>query len=402
MTRPVLLWGAIAVIASTFFPAAATAQETTRAAEIEAAQGEKARQLTPYELSKAERIAADIQDRLLGTPEGIYPWLDSVYSGGGLTGGAGYRRFIGDRTFVDARGLLSAKGYKLGELAMDGIGDNGTPFDFRASAGWRDATQVSYYGVGNDTDTDSKTNFRMQQAYAGIGMRARAFRFLFGDVQERFESFTLLEGKDEDLPSIESMHTPASAPALGASPQYWRTTVAGGLDTRPSAGYARSGGLYALTYDAFADQNAGAYSFEIVQGEVIQHVPILRENWVLSFHGVAKTTVDDDDVVPYFLMPSLGNGSTLRAYSSWRFRDRHSLLVSGEFRWIPSRLLLDVALFYDAGKVASHRRDLNFSEMHTDWGLGFRFHSPIMTPLRIEIARGHDGFNLVFSGAAAF
>jgi hypothetical protein len=131
-------------------------------------------------------------------------------------------------------------------------------------------------------------------------------------------------------------------------------------------------------------------------------VPILRENWVLSFHGVAKTTVDDDDVVPYFLLPSLGSGSTLRAYPSWRFRDRHSLLVSSEFRWIPSRLFLDVALFYDAGKVASQRSDLNFTDLHHDFGLGVRFHSPIATPLRIEIAHGREGFNLVFSGAAAF
>ena len=50
--------------------------------------------------------------------------------------------------------------------------------------------------------------------------------------------------------------------------------------------------------------------------------------------------------------PSLGSGSTLRGYSSWRFRDRHAVLLSGEWRWIPSRLALDMALFYDAGMVA--------------------------------------------------
>ena len=67
-------------------------------------------------------------------------------------------------------------------------------------------------------------------------------------------------------------------------------------------------------------------------------MPILRENWVISLHGLLQTTLDDDDTVPYFLLPSLGSGSTLRGYSSWRFRDRHSLLMSGEWRWIPNRL----------------------------------------------------------------
>ena len=402
MTRVVLLWGAIIVIAPAFSPPSAAAQETTRAAEIAAAQAEKALRLAPYEPSKAERIAANAKERLLDTPEGLYPWFDSVYSGGGLTGGAGYRHFTGDRTFIDARGLLSGKGYKLAELAIDGIGDNGTPFDFRATGGWRDATEVSYYGLGNDTVSGAETDFRLQQGYAGIGMRARARRILFADIQERFENYTLLKGKEHDVAETDVVHTEETAPGLGANPDYWRTTLSAGIDTRPAAGYARRGGLYAVTYDAYSDQQSGTYSFEILQGEIVQHLPIHRDTWIVSFHGVAKTTVNDDDVVPYFLMPSLGSGSTLRAYPSWRFRDRHSLLMSGEWRWTPSLLFLDVAVFVDAGKVAGQRSDLNLSGLHYDWGLGFRFHGPIATPLRIEVAHGREGFNLVFSGAAAF
>jgi hypothetical protein len=106
--------------------------------------------------------------------------------------------------------------------------------------------------------------------------------------------------------------------------------------------------------------------------------------------------------VPYFLLPSLGSGSTLRAYHSWRFRDRNSLLMSGEFRWIPSRLGLDMAIFYDAGKVASRREDLNFVGLEHDWGVGMRLHGPTQTPLRIEVSRGSEGWHLTFSGAAAF
>jgi hypothetical protein len=52
--------------------------------------------------------------------------------------------------------------------------------------------------------------------------------------------------------------------------------------------------------------------------------------------------------------------------------------------------------------VVSRREDLNFAHMKHNWGIGARFHSAISTPLRIELARGSEGFNLVFSGAAAF
>ncbi len=40
--------------------------------------------------------------------------------------------------------------------------------------------------------------------------------------------------------------------------------------------------------------------------------------------------------------------------------------------------------------------------MQSDVGIGFRFHSPVATPLRIEFAKGSEGLQLVFSGSAAF
>jgi hemolysin activation/secretion protein len=118
--------------------------------------------------------------------------------------------------------------------------------------------------------------------------------------------------------------------------------------------------------------------------------------------GRVQTTVNDDDLVPYYLMPYLGSGSTLRAYPSQRFRDRHALLTSAEFRWIPNRVGLDMAFFYDAGKVASRRDDLDFDNLTTNWGIGARFHGPSTTVLRIEMARGSEGWNLVFATSAAF
>lgn len=400
MNVPARTCAALIAIGWAWAPIVAVAQDT-RAALIAEAQAAKARGVAPYQPNQAERIAADLKRRLFETPNGFYPWFDSVYSGGGFTAGAGYRRFVGDQTFVDVRGLLSGKAYKLAEVAVDSLGLN-PRIEVRAVGGWRDATQVAFYGVGGGTTAADESNFQMQQAYAGVSARYRAPWRLFGEIGLRYENYAVLEGNGSS-PSIEQSHTADTAPGLGASPTYVRSTLSGGFDWRaPAPGYARRGGLYAISYDIFADQDDGAYSFEILQGELVQHVPILRENWVLSFHGVARTTLDDADTVPYFLMPALGSGSTLRAFPSWRFRDRHSLLASAEWRWIPARLLLDVAIFYDSGKVAGRRQDLNFSHLEHNWGIGFRFHGPLATPLRIEVARGREGVNLVFSGAAAF
>ena len=213
-----------------------------------------------------------------------------------------------------------------------------------------------------------------------------------------YEDFTLESGTGTS-PSIEEPTPAETAPGLGANPAFLHTDAGPAASTGvPRAGYARRGGLYTLSYESYFDTD-DTYTFDRLQAEVVQHLPILRENWVVSLHGVARTTLDDSDTVPYFLLPSLGSGSTLRAYPSWRFRDRHSLLLSGEWRWIPNRMFLDMAIFYDAGKVASRREDLNFAGLKHDVGVGVRFHGPMATPLRIDVARGSEGVNIVFSGA---
>jgi len=379
--------------------AVAVAQES-RAELIAKAQAEKAQHLTEYVPNKAERIASAVQDRFLGAPTGLYPWLDSAYSGGGFALGVGYRRFGGDRTFWDARGLYTVKSYKRLELVGTSQGLLHDHVNLQVLGGWRDATQVSFYGLGGSTTTDDKSNFGMEQGYVGATAMAHGAAKSFVEAGLQFEHYLIKSGSGPSV-STEQQYTPGTAPGVDSDPAYAHTTLGGGFDTRPAAGYARHGGLYAVTYDNWADRGE-TYSFDRVTLEGVQHIPILRENWVVSLHGRVQTTLDDADVVPFYLMPSLGSGSTLRGYRSWRFRDRHSLLMSGEWRWIPSRLALDMAFFYDAGKVASRREDLDFNNLKTDAGVGVRIHGPAATPLRIDMAYGSEGLNLVFSGAAPF
>ena len=399
MTR-VLPRAAAAVVAILVATALAANAQDTRADEIAQAQADKAQHLAEYVPSKGERIASELQDRLLGDPNGWYPWFDSAYSGGGFTLGAGYRSFTGDRTFVDARGLYSLKSYKRFELLTSSPGHLHDHLDLQAIGGWRDATQVAFYGVGGDTTTDTKSNFGMQWGYVGVNARLHGPAKTILDAGVQYEDYLIKSGSGSS-PSTGDAFTPSTAPGLDSDPAFVHTTVGGGFDTRPAAGYARHGGLYTVTYDAWNDRG-DTYSFDRLQAEAVQHIPILRENWVVSLHGVVQTTLDDADAVPFFLLPSLGSGSTLRAYPSWRFRDRHSLLMSGEWRWIPNRLALDMAIFYDAGKVASRREDLDLTDLKTDVGVGIRFHGPVATPLRIDVAHGSEGLNIVFSGSAAF
>src|SRR6185369_2901932 len=129
------------------------------------------------------------------------------------------------------------------------------------------------------------------------------------------------------------------------------------------------------------------HGFQELDYEAIQHIPLLREAWVISLHGSVQTAFSKSgQQIPFFMMPSIGGGSNLRAYSSWRLRDLNSLLLQAEWRVIANRFL-DMAVFYDTGRVASRLDALNLKDLKSDVGIGFRFHGPAATPLRIELAK---------------
>ncbi len=101
------------------------------------------------------------------------------------------------------------------------------------------------------------------------------------------------------------------------------------------------------------------------------------------------------------MLPSLGGGSTLRGFSAWRFRDRTSLLMQAEWRVMVNRFF-DTVVFYDTGKVAPRVSDLDFTSLSSDAGVGFRFHAPDATMLRVDLARSREGTRIVFAAGRAF
>jgi hypothetical protein len=88
------------------------------------------------------------------------------------------------------------------------------------------------------------------------------------------------------------------------------------------------GAYYGIEAHPYFDSN-GQYGFRQATYTAIQHIPILRNTWMLSLRSQVDTTaLAGDQTIPFYLLPTLGGGSALRGFSSWRLRDRHSLLLS--------------------------------------------------------------------------
>jgi Omp85 superfamily domain len=385
--------------------APAVAQETdatTRASLIERARDEKAAALRPYKPGAAEKWLDYAQSYLTNGQLHWHPFFNSAYAGGGFTVGGGYLQHVGSYNILDFRGSITPSGYKRVEAQFLAPGAlAGRRFTVSLLGGWREATQVGFYGTGTSTSKDSRVNYGFKQPYGSASLElfpARRLLVLRGGFEASQWEQTPGAGS---VPSIETVYTPATLTGLGAKITYLHSQATVGIDGRPSPGYARRGGFYGVTFHDFTEPDH-VFGFKQVDYEAIQHIPLLREAWVLSFRGLVQTTTaKSNEQVPFFMLPSAGGGSDLRGFSSWRFRDRNSLLLQGEWRIMVNRFV-DTAVFFDAGKVTAHRSDLNLDDLKTDAGFGFRFHGPLATPLRVDFAKGNEGLAIVFGASAVF
>jgi hypothetical protein len=386
-------------------PTSARAQQTgadTRAGQIARQQQEKATQAAPYEPNKAEIWVKKLEEQFITGSLHWHPFFTSAYSGGGFTLGAGYATHLGSYNTLDVRGSYTPSGYI--RLESEFIAPR--LFDRRGVlsvlGGWREATEVGFYGIGTaSTSADDKTNYSFRQPYGSATLDVRPARNWL-QLVGGFEYSQWDQNPGEGTtPSVEEIYTPDTLPGLGAKVTYahWQGTAA--IDWRSSAGYSRRGGYYGATFHDYADAD-DLNGFQQIDYDVVQHVPLGRDAWVLSLHGnVSSTFTKTGQEIPFFMLPSVGGGSSLRGFTSWRFRDRNSLLLQAEWRVLVNSFF-DTALFYDAGKVTASRSDLSFDGLKSDYGIGFRLHGPAATPLRIELARSNEGFALVFAAHAAF
>ena len=375
----------------------------TRAAQIARQQQEKAKQAKPYEPNKGEIWVKKLEEQFITGNMRWHPFFQSAYRGGGFTLGAGYAAPVSAYNTLDFRGSYTISGYKRAEAAFTAPRLFNRRGALTVIGGWREATQVGFFGIGTDnTSADDRANYSFQQPYGSALLEVRPARnwFVLSGGAE-YSQWHQRPGEGTTWPSVEEVYTPATLPGLGAKITYMHLQGTAAIDWRTSPGYSRRGGLYAATFHDYKDTD-DVYGFQQVDYDVIQHLPLGRDAWVLSLHGRVETTYGKDgEVIPFFMLPSLGGGSDLRGYSSWRFRDRHSLLLQAEWRVLVNSFF-DTALFYDAGKVAASRSDLDFDGLKSDYGIGLRLHGPAATPLRIEFAKSNEGLALVFSASSAF
>ena len=383
-----------AVVCLVVFASPALAQ-STRVEAIAEQQAEKAKKLGVEGPSQAELIVRRVLlSPLLSGGDGFYPWFGSVYSGTGMALGAGYLKRLENAARINlvtgfslnnsmmVRAEATAPELWRGMLMVDGY------------AQWLDARGVSFYGFGQNSSKTARERYDFEPVEVNATATLRPLRrvslsagYAFLDIDTH-----------RDLPQF----TPAEMPGVDQNLTFQVVRGNAVFDWRNAPGYSTRGGYYRASVERHHEQAGRPFSFTTSEFEMVQLVPLVREQFVIAARGlITLANPDSGDEIPVMLAPFLGSGSTLRAFANRRFSDHNRLLLTGEYRWRPSRYL-DMALFVDAGQVARERTELSFSKLETDYGIGARFHGPNFNALRIELAHGREGIRLVFSGTQAF
>jgi ATP:ADP antiporter, AAA family len=378
------LAGACAAVIATLFAAPTFAQDT-REAVLAREHAEKAAGGQTYQPDRLEK-ALERVDSMLFSQRPVYTFIGGVMEGGGLAVGPGYRKQLGDTGRLDMHAAWSIRNYKAvdGRLALPTAADGRIRTTLRAK--WMDAPNVAFYGTGIDSSAE-RTGFAYRTATAGADVRV--------DVGSN-----IAVGGGVGMLDVTAQHEAVGAPQL--TPMYGTSVVFAEFDSRTSPDYSRRGGLYRVEMTDYRQVNDGDLSFQRVDVNLQQFVPLMRENWVIALRALGSaTSTASGNEVPYFLMPNLGGSTTLRGYSTWRFRDRNRLLLTGEWRWTAGSFV-DMALFIDAGTVAPRVSELDWRDMKRSYGIGMTLHTFTSTITRLELARTTNGTSVGISFSPNF
>jgi outer membrane protein assembly factor BamA len=397
-------WSAWAVVVILSISGRGWAQVESRAAEIEAARQAKAQTVTPDEPSKAERAVRTFRDkkimeRFSAGVAGFRLKLGGLVSGGGFAIGPEYYRqdlADGNLTFRSAA-QSSFRGYQRYDLQVTAPGfARDTLFcDFFALH--HNYPGINYYGPGPDSQKTPRTNYRLEDTAIDLTVGLQPFRRrLTLGASGGYLWVNVGPGGDARFASTDRVFTPAQVPGIDHQSDFFRYGFFAQIDYRDNPRGPRSGGHYAVKYNHYIDQNLGGFSFNRLDLEAKQFIPFFNKRRVVALRAkAALTDPTGANVVPFYLMPTVGGSDDLRGFRRFRFSDSNMLVVNGEYRWEVFSGL-DMALFADGGKVFPRRSQLNFHDLETSAGFGFRFNARGNVFFRIDVGFSREGAQVWF------
>lgn len=386
-----------------FVPASlAPGQEPpTRAAQIEAERDRKSAVLAPDEPTKAEKFLTDFKDQKVMEKfqagyNGLRARLGGLATGGGFALGPEYHRedLAGGNLQLNGAAVFSFRNFQRYDLQLTAPETRTRPVFFQGYAVRHFYPSLQYYGQGPDSEKSGRSNFLYEDMAvdgtvglaAGKGVRLAA--------SGGYLKVHAGRGRDSRFASIEQNFGGGRTPGLDAQPDFARIGGYFELDRTDNRLGPRAGTYLLANFNHLVDRGRGQFSHERLDLEAQQYIPFFNQRRVIALRARTNLTyMRDGRQVPFYLQPVLGGSDDLRGYRPFRFYGNHSAVFNAEYRWEVFSGL-DMALFWDAGQVASRRADLKFRNFESAAGFGLRWNARNSVFLRMDVGFSHEGFQV--------
>src|SRR4051794_39270869 len=247
-----------AALAAAILPSGAAAQQTREEQRADE-QAQKATDLHPYVPTPLERQIARAAGLLTNRPP-VYVFTGSVYKGGAVAFGPGFRHDVASLGFFDTHAAWSIRNYKRVDASLKLREFAGGRVAVDTHVNWLDAPKVAFFGTGPDSPAEARTSYDFQAATGGVTGRVRLTRLFSVGATLDYVDIDTAPGRSGV--SIERRFATGSTPGVGLDPTYLRTQTFAAIDSRQSPGYTTGGGLYRVGWSLYNQRENGPFSFQ--------------------------------------------------------------------------------------------------------------------------------------------
>ena len=275
------------------------------------------------------------------------------------------------------------------------------PFFLDAHSGYNVVTNEDFFGIGNDSSRDDRTNFRHEELGGCLTVGAALTRWFRMRFHADYTDHIIKGGEGTSISTLDKFDS-ESVPGLeGAALLCLGGSIA--LDSRDNDFYPSRGGLVEFATTVFNQVDGDEYGFMRYTLKLSHYLTLFRIGRVLAVQltGEINTRLSDDKTTPFFERADLGGASSLRGYSIGRFRGKDLILLSAEYRYPiwdserDRRGAMDAVIFTDVGRVFSDFKEDTFKDYKVSYGFGIRARTIDGFLFRAEIARSTEETNLI-------
>ena len=382
-------------------PSPLRTEVSSRAEEIEAERQKKTADLAPDDTSKPERVLVEVKEkrlveRITSGVAGFRIKLGGLVSGSGFAFGPEYLRrdLLDGAVIIRASARTSTKLYQLTDLQFTFPSFARGKLSADIYSVRRNYPGINYYGPGPDSHKNGRSNYRLEDTAFDFTAGVQPVRHLKLGGTAGYLLVNVGPGTDERFASAERIYSPLVTPGIDRQSNFLRNGVFAQYDYRDNPLGPRQGGNYLFRYAWLSDRVFDLYSFRRMDLEIQQYIPFFNRRRVIALRGKSVLTdTNAGQTVPFYLQPTLGGSEDLRGFRPFRFYDDNEIVLNAEYRW-ESFSGLDMALFYDAGKVFHRHSEWNFKNLEGCAGFGLRFNVRNDVFFRIDVGFSHEGFQL--------